>query len=345
MTRPSTLHLRFPLGQTLALALALVVVIAGMAEGAARLLLDGSDRPTAIGSENPTLDVKIGMLDRLDAEGGVDCIFLGSSVVLNGLDPAAFAVAFRTQTGTDITCYNFGVPALTAQSAGLLAELLVERYEPRLLVYGFTLRAVGERSAQAAEVYDSIADTPWVAYQRGEANAQGWLVEHSTLLRHYLAYRNWPHDDYTTWRAQFTDAPPDGYEPFLVTRPFDPATIETPSYFRAYALSPAELDGLETILALSDGTQVLLVEMPLPLFVLEMFDGGAAGYDALLSGEIGDLAAAYDVPLWTTSALDLIPAVGWAEDAHHVNHRGAQLLSRWLAEQVAQAITTGELAL
>jgi hypothetical protein len=332
----STLQVRTLPGQTFVLAVLILIVLLGAGEAAVRLLPDDTGPVIAAGSENPTFDAKIGLLDRLAAkEGGVDCIILGSSVVRNAFIPTLIEQDYHAQTGQAITCYNFGLPALTARSAHLVADLLVERYTPRLLVYGFTLRALATDAAQAGDVYDGIAETPWVAYTRGTFSVEGWLAAHSELYRHYLAFRNWPDADYYHWRLTFTDAPCDGYQPFFATRPFDPATIEPPEYFVDFTLAAAEWAALEGIVALrSDRTRVLLVEMPLPAFVLAMFEGGTPAYFAHFDA-IAALAEPHGVPLWVTSSRDLIPDDGWAEDGLHVNDHGAQVFSRWFAETLA----------
>jgi len=345
MKLPHALNPIVPFGQTLGLAVVILALLAGMFEGAVRLLVDESDLPVAIGSANPTLDIKIGVLDRLAREsGGVDCIFLGSSVVNNGVIPASFAAAYRDQTGEDITCYNFGVPALTASTAGVLAEVLVERYRPRLLVYGFTVRALAEQASEAQRVYDDIVNTPWVRAQRGAFDVLGWLVEHSQAFRHYLAYRNWMRHDFDHELRRFKDAPPDGYISFMGTRAFDPNAVHVPDYFTQFAMSDRELAGLERIFNLNHHTAVLAVEMPLPDFVIAGFEGGAAAHRAVFD-ELAELAAGYDVLLWQASPQNLIPGDGWAEDGLHVNDQGAEILSAWLGAQVGRAVRDGALSL
>jgi hypothetical protein len=336
MTHHRTLHIRLPLGQTFALALLILALVTLVGEAFARVVLPHTDLPTAIGSQNPTFDQKIGMLDRLaDEAGGVDCIFLGSSVVLNGLDPAAFSAAYAAQTGQAITCYNFGVPALTARTAGVLAEFLVERYQPGLLVYGFTLRALAADVPQADEVYSGIVETPWFEYKRGSVNVRGWLVEHSTAYRYYLALRNWITPLFTNELRQHIHAPDDGYEPFHSFYKLDPARVHVPDYFARYTTAPDAWAGLEKIVALHGDTQVLLLDMPLPDFLRAQFDGGADAYQAVVD-EVGAYAQARGVTLLSTNPLDLIPGDDWAEDGQHVNHQGAQILSRWVGEQVGQ---------
>ena len=341
----STIERMSPFGQTLGLAVVILVVLVLALEGVVRWWGDESALPVAVGSANPTLDVKVGVLDRLAREqGGIDCIFLGSSVVNNGIDPALFTAAYAEQTGESLTCYNFGVPALTASTAGVLAEVLVERYQPRLLIYGFTLRALTEQASEAQRVYQDIIATPWLRWQRGQFDLRGWLTEYSAAYRSYLAYRNWMRQDFDHLLAQYTEAPPDGYTPFQSTRAFDPAAITVPDYFAHFAPSEREEAGFDTLLALNGATTVLVVEMPLPDFVIAAFDGGTAAHGAVIEG-LGRHAAGYGVSLWSTSSLGLVPGDGWAEDGFHVNERGADVFSAWLGAQVGRAVLEGTLAL
>jgi hypothetical protein len=331
----STLSLSFLPGQTFALALCILALIAGASEAAARLWLDGSSVPEAVGSANTVFDQKIGILDELvEREGRVDCILLGSSVVLNALDPDLVAEAYTQHTGEPLACYNFGIPALSSRTAGLIAELLVERYQPRLLVYGLTLRAVADGVWESGRIYNDVAGTPWVRYERGTFSVAGWLTAHSSAFRHFLAYRNWTQHEFSNRLSEHKNAPRDGYMPFDARSPLDPAAITTPSYFAPFVMSPQELAGLDQVLALQGQTRVVLVDMPLPLFFREGFDGGAAAYQ----GHITDLdarGAEWGVPLWQTNPLDMIPDDHWAKDGQHVNGLGARILSGWLGEQIA----------
>jgi len=342
MTKPSTLRLRFPFGQTLLLAFLILVLLSALLEVTARQFLD--DYPTAVGSANLDLDVKIYALDQLLAEKGhVDCIFFGSSVVLNGIDPDRFALTYRDQTGEDLICYNFGMLALTARTAGVLSEILVERYPPRLLVYGLTIRDLAAGASDANRIYQDVTRTPWIRYQRGELDVEGWLAEHSSAYRHYLAYRSWMSPTFASRLSDFTGAPSSGYFPFRATRALDWNQIEAPVYFEDFQIDPADWQGFEQLLATA-GTQLVLLEMPLPAQLLAQFSGGPAAYEAVIAS-FAAAAEEHQVPLWTTTPLNLIPDNGWAEDAHHLNNSGAQLFSAWLAEQIAQVVTDGQLEL
>jgi hypothetical protein len=328
-----TLRLSFPLGQTLALAL---LILAGMSitlELIARLPQVESRVPPAIGSRHPDLDVKFGELDYLtEQQGRVDCIFLGSSVVNTGIDPVFVSEAFRQQTGAPITCYNFGINGITAATAAELADLLVERYHPRVLVYGFTLRAFGTYVDTTA---DRFADSDWFRYQQGAFTLKGWFIDHSAAFQRYLALRRWSR---YAWQNPVGDrGTPTGFVPYT----FEVKEFVPPPFLTDYAFSDQQLAGLERIIALDDQTPVILLELPAPPHTREAFQGGVDGHRATIQ-QIAAMAESGGVPIWLTSDLDLIPADGWSGDVEHMNRRGAIMFSRWLGRRLAEAVEAGE---
>lgn len=340
---PPTLQLRFPCGQTLVLAVLIVALVVIAAEGIAHLPFVSERLPTAVGSRSRVFDINIGLMDQLaENKGGIDCIYLGSSVVLNGINPAVVSAAYQAQTGQELVCYNFGVLAATADTNAELAELLVKRYQPRLLVFGFTLRALAAAVTQGETVYHDIVDSPWMAYQRGEPNLNGWLIDHLRVYRNYLALRNWMQPTFSNDLYDLIHAPEDGYHPFFATHPLDLAVVQPPFYFTDFVLDPVNWDGLQRIVALQGQTQVLLLEMPVPDFMLGSFEDGPEGYQRMFEAFRQEFEPG-GVPLWTTSPLNLITFDGWAEDALHLNDSGAAVFSAWLGEQLAAAVRDGVL--
>ena len=283
--------------------------------------------------------MKFGELDYLVARhGAVDCIFLGSSVVRVGIDPVQFGNAYRAQTGEDLTCYNFGIDGIQAASAADLAEILIVRYHPRLLIYGFMLRDLAD-APDFGRARGAVAHTPWIRYQRGHFNIDGWMVEHFTTYRYFLALREWPSARFNSPITDLDDPPRLGYAPFTkrtsVFVPYD--------YLLDYHFSPAEWVGFERLVALRDQTQLLFVELPSPDHTLAVFGGGPENYFRLMD-EAGDYATAHAVPMWMTTRLNLIPAEGWVGDSHHLHRVGAEVFSAWLGEQVGQAVNDHVLA-
>ena len=121
-------------------------------------------------------------------------------------------------------------------------------------------------------------------YKRGAFTLTGWLADHSSAFQHFLAYRNWMKHEFGNWLAEHKNASRTGYTPLYSTPIIDPAAVNGPAYFTTFRYAPQDLAGLDQILRLhgQGGTQVLLVELPLPLFFRELFDGGAAGYQMRL---------------------------------------------------------------
>jgi hypothetical protein len=61
---------------------------------------------------------------------------LGSSLVGSGLDPETFSTRYEAVTGEPMECFNFGLGSLMASAAGPIAQILVDPYHPKLLIYG-----------------------------------------------------------------------------------------------------------------------------------------------------------------------------------------------------------------
>jgi hypothetical protein len=135
----------------------------------------------ALGSSNRHLARQWHRLEALKNSGvPIDCIAPGDSMVLNGLDPLVFGRSYQQETGEEIYCFNFGVDALTPKPASVLAEILVEKYPPCLLVFGTDARDFAV--APDSEETSFFMDLPWLQYQMGNFNLEGWLVEHFYLV-------------------------------------------------------------------------------------------------------------------------------------------------------------------
>ncbi len=338
--RPSTLHIEMPIGQTLALAVLILSLLIGALEGLSHLPWVERHLPTAIGSSHTDPNLKFGELDiLLDREGRIDCIFVGSSMVLRGINPAIFARAYRKQTGQDIVCYNFGVRASRASSISLLSEILIERYHPRLLVYGFSLRDLtGEPFNDRQQ--QEILDSPWLQYQLKSFNVKGWIIDRSEAVRHFLAFHAWllpGPDDLKDFPLGSSYR---GYTPF--TTRSDIALQAAPNP-HGFIFTQTQWGGLKCFLSLRTQTQLLLVEMPASYRLISMVQGGRETFRDLIY-QARDFIVGYGVPVITTIDLNLIPDSGWS-DAYHLQQTGAELFSAWLGDKVGAAVNAGEVTL
>jgi hypothetical protein len=341
------LQLRRPRSGTLGLAVILMGLLAATGETLVRLApVRARLLAPSFGSSLRELELQwFGLEEMVATYGPIDCLFVGSSLVQRGLDPRAFAMTYRGRTGRDLHCFNFGVAGMTASTAGLMADILVRRYHPPLLVYGaspFDLSAV--TAQRASKVTEEMERSPWARYQLGTFTVAGWLIEHSQAYRHYLTHRNWMTADYWPYlgRTRHLESSPSvsGYYTSAVKSA--PIT-ERPDVHEQQAISKVLVDlkfsgkslgGLERIARLSEqGGRVALVEIPLPGTLMTFIPEAEPGYRKFV-GVLVRSARAHRLPLWQTQALNLIPDDGWS-NFNHMNNKGAEIFGAWLGEQVA----------
>jgi hypothetical protein len=138
----NTLRLSIPFGQTFALALVVLAFFWGAAEMIARAPAVRQRFPfPSVNGPNATFDQDLTELDRqMVTRGRVDCVVLGSSMVLNDFQPAAFEASYQAQTETELKCVNFGIAGMTIWESGDIARLLADVFHPQLLIFGTSAR-------------------------------------------------------------------------------------------------------------------------------------------------------------------------------------------------------------
>lgn len=351
------LQLKRPSLQVPLLTLLFLLLLVGAAEGVARLpAFQSRMMPPHLNTRHRQFEVQWGRLQQLArAEGRVECIILGNSMVVSGFDPLAFAQAYREETGEGLRCFNFGVDAIPTMTAGALAEILMAEYQPRLLIYGLDARDLAVTRTDQDTSF--ILDMAWVQYRLGHFSLEGWLVEHSALYRYRRLLRNLIYFEYRdTLRSYYgpeSAAGRLGYDPVdtvadYITQPPDPTVQEfqIQYYYRLlsdYQIQTENRAGLETMLAQQQRPgQLLVIEMPVPESYFYFFGDATADY-ATFTNYVNDTTARYGVPFWQTAPLGLIPDDGWM-DYSHLNTEGAAIFSTWLGHQVGQANRAGELA-
>lgn len=329
--------------RTPALALGLLVALLGLAEGVARSPSARSAlHAPSLGSPSRRFEMQFDSLERYaSTDSGIDCIILGNSTALMGVDPEVLGSAHRERSGSDLRCFNFGVSGMTASAAGAVAPILLARYRPSLLVYVVTARDVGENVDGPM-----LADVPWVRYQRGRFSLNGWLVEHSAAFRYFLLYRQWLEPSRWPAATSSSGTTAEGYFPLESSLALSPALwAHTERILAGVADQPpstAELNGLSDVLRLSgNGTRVIVVEAPVHEKVQHWVrrDGG---FYAAAMAHIRGATRRQGVPFWRVPTWRVIPADGWA-DFVHLNRRGATQFSQWLGARIADAERDGRL--
>jgi len=351
INRNPTLQLTWPLGQVPLLALLMLGLIIGLAEGMARTeTVQAQLPPPTLGSGHTMFDTKVALLEAfVEKEGPVDCIFLGASVTNAGIDPEIFEQVYQNRTGQELKCFNFGIKGLMMYGTAAVAQMLVETYQPRLLILS-TLPGLEQEPRQAEQL---VLDSPWLQYKLGQPRFDGWLLEHSVAYRYWLHGRIWLEQP----PSSSAGSPnfnmvyhPNGYSHFQKNRKMvninhPPDPIEEAELFEYYAdfeISEGHLAALERILQLqSEQMTVVIAEVPVHPTFFRFFPRGQADYERILA-VTRQYADHYEVLFLTTPKLNLIPNRGW-RNRNHLNQKGAKIFSRWLGQEIGQAVNQGRL--
>lgn len=325
------------------LAFALLGLVLGTAELAARSRFIRSFLTApSVGSPSRILELQLANLDAIvRSEGGIDCIFLGNSLVLLGIDPAAFAAAYADHGGSRARCFNFAIPGITVAGVAAIARILAEDYHPRLLIYGLTARDLSPAADAPA-----IEAMPWVQYRWGATTLEGWLADHSFAYRYFLLYAN-----------RKDSAPAGPFQDFAARAPrgFFPIVLKTSgnaiATARAMDLISGELQrgvaadqmrAIDRFVQLrAGGMQLAVLEMPVQLPASEWPAESTARYRESMD-EVRHAADRNGALFWSAAAVAIVPQDGWL-DMWHMNARGAGHFSRWLGAHVAAATEAGEL--
>lgn len=297
-----------------------------------------------VGSQHSQFEIQVARLEKLVDEGEpIDCIFLGNSMVWLGVDPLVVNQTFQDQTGQEIHCFNFGVSALPASSAGNIAPMLVKNYHPKVLIYGtFARDYTIPEDAEDAYV---VSDTPWLEYQNGQFSPEGWLYAHSRIMQykehlHDFLFKVFLEDIFVQ-----PDAPPYmayGLDPKYDIR-LDVRTLpdfESPDnrdpvkWLGHFEVRQENLDGLRQIVRQAEnGVQVIVIEMPFYESAYEFFPNGKQDYESY-ARQVDLITASSLTPFWQLDNQPSLSPENWW-DYFHLNLQGADQFSQWLGSELA----------
>ena len=345
--RSITLQIQRRPEKTLWVTLILLILLFGAAEWIARQeSFQKILTPPKMGSRHYQLGHKLSLLDIATQKGGpIDCIMVGSSMVDTGFDPNVFQEAYKEIAGKEIHCFNFGIDASTATSTAALVRILIEDYQPRILIFGTDPRDYAVPGTHNDPAL--ILQTPWVNFRQGNFSINGWLLDHSYLYRYRphlgrLVRLNFEGTLQSATKNHF-EILSNGFSPFskvgtYINQPPTPGddSFEVTYYTRIYSsymMLNENLEALESIMDYNGkDTKVIVVEMPVSDGIYYFFGNGRADYNQYVTG-VGQLADQFHVPFWQTEPLDSIPNSGWM-DYSHLNKKGAKIFSTWLGQKV-----------
>jgi hypothetical protein len=312
----------------------MLAFLIAIGEGLLRIPAVSSSIPVpSVGTNFRSLDIKLSALDIQAAQDEIDCIIIGSSMPLVGIDPDML------EQELGIRCFNFSLNGMSALGAGTLGQILAWRYKPNLLIYATDLRAFVETESTLSWRQE-IIEAPWTEYQLGQWSFEGWLLSHSALYAELAAFSFWtsPFDDWFIRSGELTDI--NGYQPHLqqkidVRQGLTEEEIEGRDIYASlqdYRLEAEETAGLEMLSELPDETELILIEMPVhESFFLYM--GNGQEDRRIFIDELEDFSIRNGVPFIASYGSVHIPDDLWA-DRNHMIKAGATLFTQWLAGEI-----------
>ncbi|MDH5508636.1 MAG: hypothetical protein OEZ02_15545 [Anaerolineae bacterium] len=359
------LKLRWPFGRRLLLAFIFLLAIGGVLEVGARTKVIQYQVPfQAYGTNHIQFEIQMRDFKKYVAfKGAPDCIIMGTSMALRGINPEVLGAAYKEQTGEEITCYNFSVVGIRVSTAMLLSQILVADYHPKLLIYGTSFLDYTEQ--REAGLDERFLGNPWFNAKLGKGNIKGWLAEHSyayriLLLWSYAANQGLDFtqtvEEINRWNEQLT-AYGYGYSDIAdkdIFEPLKPGELKTlQEQLGNYGIAKSNLDGLEGIVGLSASGEIdiIILDMPYHYSYTRLVDENGnplpeqSKLDAFIEAvheKIGEMAAQYGVVYWRTGIMEILPNEGW-KDRYHLNYQGSEIFNHWLAGQIAIAVRQGDI--
>jgi hypothetical protein len=247
----------------------------------------------------------------------------------DGPDPKVIEAAYQAQTGSPLHCFNFGMPALFLDTSGPLADALVNRFHPKLLILILSARDF-ETSVDFPIRY--IASTDWARQNLGSKSLRGWAANSLYGYKYILSLQYWliPSNRMKlsqTWHS----ITPEGFAPLYGFG--EPREIISPSP-KFQRTVPAAQDGFDQLLKLKRaGVNLLIIDAPIrPDCYSAYYDDYFQPYTAYMQNTLGE----HEIPFWQVRDLaDSIPTEGWY-DIQHINEKGVPVFSTWLGQQLAE---------
>ena len=322
-----------------ALTLAVVFLVALGAEGIARTVESRVPPPIEWGNEHT--DLKIEQIEQLEKDGGVDVVFLGSSIANVGFDPAQFIAESPWAESAYNASLIGSAPQLQAQWT---IDVLLPALKPKVIVVGVTSRSLNDNARNPAIAFNTYIRSPGRTVYVGEANLveriTATIASNSALARIKPSLREptviAKAEDAVAAETTVTDlgherrrAPEkysfkDGYKKRIRTRALND-----------FEVGGLQLDSLTRLIAAAEeyGASVVLVDMPVfERDHMRLHPDGLADFDTYLE-TIAAFASEKPVELLQP------PNTPWRRalfaDTLHLNGSGTERLTRWLARMLA----------
>jgi hypothetical protein len=348
MERTQTLNIRKPFGATLVLGVVFMLLIAVIFEIAARNDAVRNALPApGLGSPHRQFEIQVERLRvRAAKDGNPDCIILGNSQVLRGINPDMIEKEYEDVTGKAVTCQNFGIRGTSPLTANILADILIADYHPSVLIYGTSF--IDFADFRGLDANASILASPWVQHKVNAPSFEGWLFDVSIAYRSYMGLQPFlfPADASTgrEHRALETEIDAKGFMPaFFNSTAKDNLAVGKADQERFWTnaspmFNAEHLAALEDMFKLSQRNDLELVILSMPV-AANMIDANSGADSREQYKEIIlQNSQTYNVPVWFPGEVisETDPALWY--DFFHLNANGAHRFSVWVGQTLGEAV-------
>jgi hypothetical protein len=310
--------------------------------------------PLLITRYTPAID-RLADFEKATKSEAINCIIVGSSVA-EYLDPALLEQRYNEQSGAALNCLNLALMDASASSIAVEIGLILRDHpDVRFIVWGVQAHTFFS-DVRFAE--NSFSESSWVQYQLGHFSVDGWLFDHSYLLRAsktYLPLLYVPDQRVATYQENVSErnehgmnAPSQkGYSAVLTYKDSAPLFMPDEAGYIHYLTalstpSPDDWHAMDEISALAQAKQVRVIMIEVPTAVP---DGLATGFLA----EVASYARQHNLPFLTTDNLRL-PATAYFDSVistqrgfihNHLHVSGSIMFSDWLGTYLGRAASQG----
>jgi hypothetical protein len=329
----------------LAKLVALVLAVLLVAELASRLL--AHDLPEPLVWHSFEVQTKVHQMDALSKRGGVDMVFVGTSMVNTDIEPTEVV----RQLGGGLTVYNAAIgSAIPRMNEAWVKDVVLPRLHPKLLVLGVTSFDFTDSGVGRTVFWDAFrASAGGRQAMHGATVVQRLdrrLARYSSFWDHRFELRN-PHDLKGALEGhkppadpEATSLEPDGRSSFLQTQQFDNRRAGANADVSSWAPGTKDPAALAALVndARAAGAKVAIIDMPVTDEFIARHPHGPADYQAYLRLLHG-LADSQAVPVLQ---MDQLRDHALFADEVHLNVTGALPFSSRVADWLkANHLTDG----
>lgn len=332
-----TLKISFPFGITIPVALLIFPFLLLVIEGLLRVfpisetvLVPSIDRVINYSE----IDIKFSRLAAMGKEKKINCFLLGNSMVDFGLNPSILNSQSKLWGIQNPSCFNMALEAMMPETSSEIAGILKKRFNPAVIILGLSpVDFVGNEY-----VTRKFNSSHWFRYQAGIFSTEGWWIENSETYKYWLSFRKYRNPEYRSDVANLNLLiDHNGFQ--IREKDNQIFQVQKKLKFPSFGLAESDLSAFLHFMDInSKETQIIVIEMPVhPDFLPYYVPGGKEGYENLFIQPIQKTLDEKGIPFIRTQPYiaDIVTPDGWI-DYSHLNEKGANQFSQWLAVQLGQ---------